>query len=53
MLQKKNLEQLWILFKSMFLLKRLHLWRRLRHRISYEEKGLWEELKWLEEDEGM
>ena len=44
MLQKKNLEQLWILFKSMFLLSAFVI-------VSLMKKKFVEELKWLEEDE--
>lgn len=50
MLQKKNLEQLWILFKSMFLLSACTFGGGFVI-ISLMKKKFVEELKWLEEDE--
>ena len=50
MLQKKNLEQLWILFKSMFLLSACTLGGGFVI-VSLMKKKFVEELKWLEEDE--
>ena len=50
MLQKKNLEQLWILFKSMFLLSACTFGGGFVI-VSLMKKKLVEELKWLEEDE--
>ena len=50
MLQKKNLEQLWILFKSMFLLSACTFGGGFVI-VSLMKKKFVEELKWLEEDE--
>ena len=50
MLQKKNLEQLWILFKSMFLLSACTFGGGFVI-VSLIKKKFVEELKWLEEDE--
>ena len=50
MLQKKNLEQLWILFKSMFLLSACTFGGGFVI-ASLMKKKFVEELKWLEEDE--
>ena len=50
MLQKKNLEQLWILFKSMFLLSACTFGGGFVI-VSLMKKKCVEELKWLEEDE--
>ena len=50
MLQKKNLEQLWILFKSMFLLSACTFGGGFVI-VSLMKKKYVEELKWLEEDE--
>ena len=50
MLQKKNLEQLWILFKSMFLLSACTFGGGFVI-VSLMQKKFVEELKWLEEDE--
>ena len=50
MLQKKNLEQLWILFKSMFLLSACTFGGGVVI-VSLMKKKFVEELKWLEEDE--
>lgn len=50
MLQKKNLEQLWILFKSMFLLSTCTFGGGFVI-VSLMKKKFVEELKWLEEDE--
>lgn len=49
MLQKKNLEQLWILFKSMFLLSACTFGGGFVI-VSLMKKKFVEELKWLEED---
>ena len=50
MLQKKNLDQLWILFKSMFLLSACTFGGGFVI-VSLMKKKFVEELKWLEEDE--
>lgn len=50
MLQKKNLEQLWILFKSLFLLSACTFGGGFVI-VSLMKKKFVEELKWLEEDE--
>lgn len=50
MLQKKNLEQLWILFKSMFLLSACTFGGGFVI-VSLMKKKFVEEQKWLEEDE--
>ena len=50
MFQKKNLEQLWILFKSMFLLSACTFGGGFVI-VSLMKKKFVEELKWLEEDE--
>ena len=50
MLQKKNLEQLWILFKSMFLLSACSFGGGFVI-VSLMKKKFVEDLKWLEEDE--
>lgn len=50
MLQKKNLEQLWILFKSMFLLSACTFGGGFVI-VSLMKKKFVEDLKWLEEDE--
>ena len=50
MLQNKNLEQLWILFKSMFLLSACTFGGGFVI-VSLMKKKFVEELKWLEEDE--
>ena len=50
MLQKKNLEQLWILFKSIFLLSACTFGGGFVI-VSLMKKKFVEELKWLEEDE--
>ena len=50
MLQKKNLEQLWILFKSMFLLSACTFGGGFVI-VSLMKKKFVDELKWLEEDE--
>ena len=50
MLQKKNLEQLWILFKSMFLLSACTFGGGFVI-VSLMKKKFVEELKWLEADE--
>lgn len=50
MLQKKDLEQLWILFKSMFLLSACTFGGGFVI-VSLMKKKFVEELKWLEEDE--
>lgn len=50
MLQKKNLEQLWILFKSIFLLSTCTFGGGFVI-VSLMKKKFVEELKWLEEDE--
>ena len=50
MLQKKSLEQLWILFKSMFLLSACTFGGGFVI-VSLMKKKFVEELKWLEEDE--
>ena len=50
MLQKKNLEQLWILFKSMFLLSACTFGGGFVI-VSLMKKKFVEALKWLEEDE--
>ena len=50
MLQKKNLEQLWILFKSMFLLSACTFGGGFVI-VSLMKKKFVEELTWLEEDE--
>ena len=50
MLQKKNLEQLWTLFKSMFLLSACTFGGGFVI-VSLMKKKFVEELKWLEEDE--
>ena len=50
MLQKKNLEQLWILFKSMFLLSACTFGGGFVI-VYLMKKKFVEELKWLEEDE--